>query len=431
MNNKALETTKKTLMVDTTFLFDQYSLRGIGKFGKELLKRMIKDIVNDNEWRLYLIGFWDLEKNLMQIGLSNLLIEEILAKITFFSVGEPRLSNPRNVQFWDKYYRPVINTERPDVFFSVNFEKGLPTVNAFKASLKFVPTTVVIAHDAIPIVTDIYSKKSFIHNFFKKKFYLKMFNGVQNADLVIAPSEFSKNDLIKYGNVNADKIHVVHLGVDEKFYRELWEPEDNDVQEILNRYKLEPQKYFIYDSGLEANKGADILLNLFAKIISINKKSIPKTLVVTGGSFGAGIGKSIKSKNLLATNFLKQANKLGILENIVTTSKISDEELIILLRKAFVHLNFSQYEGFNLGPVQAMASGVPAITANTSCNPEITKGGALLVDTKDIDNAFKEIKKFILSDELMKEQIKKGSKVVKEYDWNKTADKIWELIQGI
>lgn len=431
MNKDPLETTKKTLMVDTTFLFDQYSLRGIGKFGKELLKRMIKDIVNNDEWKLSLIGFWDLEKNLMQIGLSNLLIEEIIDKITFFSVGEPRLSNPKNVDFWDKFYRPVINTERPDIFFSVNFEKGLPTVTEFRQKLKFIPATAVIAHDAIPIVTDIYSKKSFVHNFFKKKFYLKMFTGVQNADLVITPSEFSKNDLVNYGKVNENKIQVVNLGVDEKFNVDFWQPEQTDVSEILHRYKVEAKNYFIYDSGLEANKGSDILLHIFSRIAALNKKAVPKTLLITGGSFDAGSGKNIKSKNLLATVFLKKAKKLNVLDNIVTTSKISDEELIILLRNSFAHLNFSQYEGFNLGPVQAMASKIPSIAANASCNPEITKGGALLVNTNDLESAFKQIKQFITDPEEIKKQVKKGSEVVKDYDWNKTSDKIWELVQRI
>jgi alpha-1,3-rhamnosyl/mannosyltransferase len=46
----------------------------------------------------------------------------------------------------------------------------------------------------------------------------------------------------------------------------------------------------------------------------------------------------------------------------------------------------SLYEGFGLPIVEAMASGTPVLTSNTSCMPEVAGGAAYLVNPSDVED---------------------------------------------
>lgn len=417
------------IMIDATFLFDQYSDRGIGRYGKELLKRLLKIIIDDKDWDVSLIGFNDLERNLVACEFSPLAIEELSENIQFYSLGEPVHSTLKNRSYWKTKYKPIINTVRPHVFFAVHFERGLPSVPEFLDLLTYKPKTVVTAHDAIPLVNNKFSSKSFIHNFFKKRFYLKMWDGVVKADLVLTDSNFSKKDIIEYGKTLEEKIKTVYLGIDETFDKSNEDFSDQEVQSTLNRNGLNTKDYFFYDSGVEPNKGTEYLLGIVGHLIK--EPNLPKTLVVTGRDFKPGKGSQIVALSELARNFLKEAKNLGILENIVTVGNVVFDDVKILLFNAKAHFNFSQYEGFNFPTVQAMRAKIPAIAANTSCIPEITAGGAFLVETVDLQETANLIKTFLSNENSLANHIERAYEISLRYTWDKTAEQTWSEIKAI
>ncbi|BCX14312.1 MAG: hypothetical protein KatS3mg085_844 [Candidatus Dojkabacteria bacterium] len=429
MNNE-LPKLKRIALIDTTFLFDQYSHRGIGRFGKETLKRLIPMILSDDDWDLHLLGFNDLDQNLIQIGLSNLQIEQFRDKIQFHSLGEPFPSTIKNFKLWYKLFQPIVNSVHPDVYFAVHFERGLPTLPKKAQKTHYVPRTIVVVHDVIPIQTNSFSSKSFLHNFIKKKFFMRMWKGVQNADKIITISNYSKEKIIEYGKIDSQKIKVIHLGVDEKFFSENKFYDDNDVRAVLEKHNLATKEYLFYDSGVEKNKGIKELFDTLKILFNYKKTKVPKLLVMTGSHFSKGRGKSIKPLNDVAKKVLQYAQKIGIIDQIQATGMIPDDELIILLHNAFAHINFSKLEGFNLGPVQAMAAQIPAIAANESCNPEVTQGKAFLVDIKKPKRVAKEIKKFLESPKAVSNQVKEAFEVAKSYKWETTSAKIWENIKN-
>lgn len=428
MNNSISTTTQRSVVIDTTFLFDQYSHRGIGRFGKEVLKRLIPDILKDSAWKLHLIGFHDLEKNLVEVGLSSLSVEEYKDKIEFHTLEKSYDSSVQNYKLWFEHFQPIVDSVRPTIYFAFHFERGLPTLSSTQKKVHYIPKTVVVAHDAIPFQLNKFSSKSFFHNLVKKKFYLKMWQGVINSDLVISPSEYSKEMLVKYAKLSKEKIKVVHLGVDEKFFTEKKTYDEADSDAVLATFQVAKGGYLFFDSGVEPNKGISELFNTLKYLFEYKRTKIPNVLVMTGGHFLRGRGRSIIAQTQDAKNALKIARKLGILENIQTTGKIPDNELVILLHNAYAHVNFSNIEGFNLGPVQAMAAEVPTIVSNYSCNPEVTKGYALLVDTKNTKKTAKEIKKYFDSEKDVNANVKKAFELAKSYTWDATSEKIWQNI---
>jgi glycosyltransferase involved in cell wall biosynthesis len=418
----------KTVLFDTTCLFDQYASRGIGRYTKEILRRIVRMILED-EWKVAFVGFEDIQKNLIEIGFSQYAIEELSSKIDFYSLGEPKDSSIKNFRNW-KQFDKIIDEVEPTIYFAPHFERGLPSTKRLKHSYRKTKT-VVVQHDVIPIVTNSYSHKGKIRNKVKQIFYKAMFTGVQNADIVITSSNFSKNDLVKYGKIDESKIKTIYLGVDESFFRKNQHVTDSDKEEILTRFEVKDQKYFIYDSGLETNKGSKNLINIFKEIKALNTEGIPSKLVVVGASFYKGSGQDIKHKNKLGENFLKEAKALGVQEDLITTGKITDEELKVLLAHSSAYLYMTEYEGFGFGPIQAMASEIPAIVNNSSCLPEITDGAAYLIDSKEYQKSAKEIVEFLSNEKLVEKYIELGMKLAPKYDWQDTAEKTWEEIRKV
>ncbi len=89
----------------------------------------------------------------------------------------------------------------------------------------------------------------------------------------------------------------------------------------------------------------------------------------------------------------------------------------------------SNYEGFGLPPLEAMACGTPVVTTKMGSLPEAVGNSALFV--KNPEN-IKEISKAIykgLSDKKLQEKlIKKGLEQVKKFSWQKTARETLRII---
>lgn len=419
----------KNILIDVTFLFDQYSKRGIGVYGRNVVKRIISTLLEKDSYVLNLIGFHNLHQNLIALNFSQFQIEEIENKINFYTLGDPFNSSLGNFLNWRKLFVPIINKVKPDIYFASHFERGLPSTKFINRELTHKPKTVIMAHDAIPLVLNKFSQKGYLQNQVKGQFFKFMWSGVQNADLVLTNSNFSKADLINYGKIEEDKIKVIYLGIDQDFFdgRKVFNKDLIDA--TLEAYHLKDKKYFFYDSGFEANKSTPELLNVFKSILNLNDPKLPDTLVVTGGDFHKGAGKAIRPRSILGDLFLKNAKKLGVIDNIVATDKVTENHLIELLMEAKAYINLSSYEGFSFGPLQAMAARIPTFAANASCTPEVTDGGAYLIDlqrTKTLESSeevAKEIKKLLNSKAKLAEQLRKAQEIAKRYNWDTTVEK--------
>jgi glycosyltransferase involved in cell wall biosynthesis len=422
-----LKKTKNKLLCDVTSILDQYSTRGIGRYTKELMIKLIEEVSENHDWELHWIGFDDLERNLMEIGLSNFAIEQFASQIKFHSLGEIKVSNYKNIKAWSAFDK-IIDSVEPDIYFAPHFERGLPTTPGLKHTYKKFKTVVVV-HDVIPLINNSYSSKGFFINFLKGKFYKFMFRGAVKADLVLTNSDFSKSDIAKYTNIKDVNIERVYLGIDDSFDRELYREPQTDIDITMHQFKLEQKKYFLYDSGFEGNKGTEDMVKVLSKLFKKKSSKLPKKIVVTGSDFYNGSGEEIKPRNERGDKFLKIAKEEGILDYLVTTGRISDQDIVTLLANSFAYLYPSKYEGFGFGPVQAMAMKIPAIVNNSSCLPEIVQDGALLVDFSDYQKVSKIISEYLSNESEVKKNLKKGYEISKKYNWETTAKETFDIIK--
>lgn len=421
----------KKILIDVTFLFDQNASRGLGRYGKELIRRLINLSLNEEKIQLALAGFLSLSDNLVQFGFSESTIDTLKQKIKFFSFGKSLPSGVRNIFRWRLHYKPVLEEYRPEIFFSPNFERGVPSHPFLNRGMESLPKTIVTVYDVIPIATNRYTSKSFLHNIVRMLAYKFMYLGVEKADTVITISNFSKEDIIRYTSVDPQKIKVIYLGVSDQFKQNSMELEQDKQDEILEKFGVKGTKYFLYDSGLEPNKGINEVLQIIKRLKKSHSPDVPAKLIVVGKSLTKGVGGAIVAKDNLGEKFLEIAEGLGVTENIVATDRISDQILRVLLFNATAYLYLSQYEGFGFGPVQAMAAEIPAIGYNGSCIPEITDGGALLINTKELDSASRQIVNFLEDKEFMDKIVLRGKEVSERYNWDETAKLTWIEIKRL
>ena len=100
---------------------------------------------------------------------------------------------------------------------------------------------------------------------------------------------------------------------------------------------------------------------------------------------------------------------------------MSDEELQALLSSSCACTFPSLAEGFGIPPLEAMASGTPVLTSNTSCLPEVCEDNALYFDPYNEKDIAEKMKTILESKELRRELIKKGLSHVKKFSWEKMA----------
>jgi glycosyltransferase involved in cell wall biosynthesis len=228
-------------------------------------------------------------------------------------------------------------------------------------------------------------------SFFKYIYYTYFlrFSALRSKSIVTF-SEFSKNQIVKYFNINPKKVIVIGCGVGEEF-------------SPYGEKHLPDYKYFFYVGNRKPHK------NIPRILIAFSQANISKDfkLVLSGNP---------------DSSILDTINSLQIENRIVFTGFISDEDLPKYYRGAFALIFPSLFEGFGLPPLEAMACGTPVITSNVTSLPEVVGNAALMVDPLSVSGITSAIEKLVEDKELHQQLIVLGLERAKKFSWDKTAD---------
>ena len=114
-------------------------------------------------------------------------------------------------------------------------------------------------------------------------------------------------------------------------------------------------------------------------------------------------------------------------ESIKIIGIVPDKLLVGLYKKAELYVFPSLYEGFGVPPLEAMQYGVPVVSSNKSCMPEILEDGANYFDPENYQEIAKVIYKNLIDQREIK-KLKENSKVIlKKYSWKKMAKETLEV----
>lgn len=108
--------------------------------------------------------------------------------------------------------------------------------------------------------------------------------------------------------------------------------------------------------------------------------------------------------------------------NIHFTGFISDHELDCLYLGAAVYAFPSLMEGFGLPGLEAMAHGVPVVSSNQTCLPEVYGEAAYYFDPFNVDDIAQAIDKILSQPDFRQELIRKGYEQAGRYSWRRMAE---------
>ncbi len=232
----------------------------------------------------------------------------------------------------------------------------------------------------------------YMYHWHDRKIYdMKWRYAIQNADRIIAISECTKNDIIKYYDVDENKIDIIYQPVSRRFYSTMT---DDEATKILSDTELCTIKDFIlYVGTINSRKN---LLGI-VKALKLLPDSIKLPLIVVGN------GREYKEE---VKKYIRQHDMERMV--IFPKEKIDDNTLQALYTKARVFVYPSFYEGFGLPVVEALLSKCPVVTSNRSSLPEAGGKDSLQVDPDSIEDIADKMERAITDDELREKMINKG-----------------------
>jgi glycosyltransferase involved in cell wall biosynthesis len=224
--------------------------------------------------------------------------------------------------------------------------------------------------------------------------------GFEEADRIVAISDWTRNMVIdKYG-INKDKIDVVYNGVDT-FTKK-------DLVPALMPLKDLGYKIVLSLGRITIQKGLDYFIQAAKKVLDVN----PKVVFVVVGSGD------------MQEQIMTEAHRLEILDKIIFTGWLRGDEKEKVRQAADVFVMPSVSEPFGLVALEAVASDVPVIISKQSGVSEIFKN-ALKVDFWDIDEMANKILS-VLEHKALRGDLKregKGELKRKNLSWSTAADK--------
>jgi glycosyltransferase involved in cell wall biosynthesis len=265
-----------------------------------------------------------------------------------------------------------------------------------------VPSRVVVTiHDIIHLLYPEFLPSGLAFFYAQRMIHRSLTRG----DRIIAVSQNTKADLMEYFDVDGKKIQVVYNGVEERFRERLSREE---VDRRLATLGL-ARPYLLFVGNPKPHKNLDNVVQAYARARRMAQFDVP--LVCVGDKSGS------------ESKIRQRAQYLGLADRVLLRGHVPDELLPAIYQGATLFLYPTLYEGFGLPVVEAMASGVPVITSNTSALKEIAEGYAHLVDPLDVDGMAKAIANAMADDGRRAALAKLGSRRAEDFRWEETARK--------
>lgn len=238
---------------------------------------------------------------------------------------------------------------------------------------------------------------------------------IHRASLVLAISECTKKDIVRYYQVAPGKVVVVPLAVEERFFSE-WSP--SDIANLRSRYDL-PDSFILYVGGIDPRKNVGSIFAAMRILLSAGKPCPP--LVFAG---------HIKNQREYP-EMMKHLRELGIEHHIRFLGFVPDEDLPLLFKTSVAFVYPSRYEGFGLPILQAMAAGTPVLTTKLSSIPEVAGSAALYIDPDDPATIAENLTALLAASDLRNSLVAKGNQQARGFSWERTGAKTVEAYDEI
>jgi glycosyltransferase involved in cell wall biosynthesis len=279
----------------------------------------------------------------------------------------------------------------------------------------------VTVHDVIPLVlTDRPGSGIPLGQRWRRRLSLGLEQkAIAGAAHVVTVSHASARDIERLTTVSAENISVVYNGVGPEFFS----PPRKPAAQIRAELKLPADRDLIlYVGGIDPRKNVMGLISIFEQTCrrALDSRGQPTAtptstlpvLVIAGDVKNDANYPTVQSR-IIASPMRQAIHEIGY---------VSDEDLRALLGTTAVFAFPSLYEGFGLPPLEACAAGVPVVSSNRSCMPEILGDGAVLCDPEDHDAFSASLWGILSNPDHAKAVSRRGMAHARNFTWDKTAE---------
>ena len=224
----------------------------------------------------------------------------------------------------------------------------------------------------------------------------------RRAGHIIAVSEQTKRDVIAAYGVPAKKISVIYEAADPRFRPQPAE----DRSRCPARYDL-PERYLLFVGTIEPRKNLGRLLAAFERL---HAEGLTDALVIVG------------KRGWLYDDFFARLEGSPAKQAVIFPGFVPDADLPAVYAGAQALAFPSEFEGFGLPVLEAMACGAPVVCSNTSSLPEVAGDAALLVDPLDVD-ALTDALRRVLNDPALAADLRaRGLAQAARFSWARAAE---------
>jgi glycosyltransferase involved in cell wall biosynthesis len=236
-------------------------------------------------------------------------------------------------------------------------------------------------------------------------------HSVRAAARVIAISEHTAEDAEKHLHMPHAKMEVIYNGGADIV--EL--PFGNKA--MIQEYLKTREPYFLFLSEWRPYKGLVTLIDAFDLFKADTKQG--HKLVLAGKH----------SKNV--EEMMERIARSPFRDDIITPGFVPEDLLPSLYRNSVAFICASEYEGFGIPVLEAMAHQAPVIAADNSSIPEVVGSAGLLFPTRDSAALAERMKELIADPKLREALIEKGRQQLRKFSWAKMAEKTHRLYLNV
>ncbi len=243
-------------------------------------------------------------------------------------------------------------------------------------------------------------------------------NLLKRASAVVAISTYTRDDVRRTGLYRDDQVHTITCGTRlgsaaEAIGHELM---DSALAGLLARGLRRDEPFLLYVGGFLPHKNLPLLLGAFSEV----KSKIPHRLVLVGAMHP-----------FIEDPLMHQVRQLGLQDRVLVLTDVSTEQLVFLYRRCELFVFPSNYEGFGMPVLEAMACGAPVLCSNSSSLPEVG-GDAVRYFAPDARAELVTGIMELLTDVSARARLSAlGRARAQQFTWRRTADCFSDLIRSL
>ena len=260
--------------------------------------------------------------------------------------------------------------------------------------------SVVTIHDLI------FMRYSKLYPAIDRFFYQQKFRyACENADAVVAVSQQTKDDIMEFYKIPAERIRVIYQDCQSSFHQKV---DNQSILTIKSKYSLN-KPYIICVSSFSERKNQKRLVEAFQQLGLKDYE-----LVLVGGKS--------KYAEEITQNSPKDTRVLF---------GVPSADLPALYQGASLCVYSSFFEGFGIPIVEALHSSVPVVAATGSCLEEAGGEGALYANPLDVNDLADKVRQVLTNDSLRNDLVMKGKEHIKQFSAENIAGQLIELYREL